>query len=1555
MSDPSDFSELDRFYNFIGPRDQIGRIRPGLGRGIIDDDNLKSMSAFVLDYDLETESKHVYTAGDLNGVMPGGINNDVVATGIISAVYQAQDGLESDYTPSYKQKGTTPGKSYWSPAAASAKVAPVAPPAPGKPGKPSGSPPPAAVSIDNFYASVCAPRDQAPAREFIMTIIRSPLISLSARHVVPVETFVNHLPPLVASNMMPHFNVEFIMPQLDDEFITGDDRNASDEKYRRFLGTPSLLRFLQGSIEVDRKSLHPADASLTQTSKNFSDTRALNKVDDPVTTAPATTASAPGAKKSAAVSTSPASPGTGSPAPAASSGTSNTPKFYGPESPGALYTTGMEFFTSPQTLINMDTLQANGASKLIDSKPFLPPASIVAAAITFKNAGAGATIHTTATLDIKLHDKNRIGEFAEFLRGHSGTKRMFVRLTYGWVAPNQADDRIGGVSNRSNHYYDFINQTMMVQRDFTVMNSSFSFDAVGQVLIKVELVSKGMASIKMDTMNDSDSPRVAAASRRLQELLDKIKQNRPAFGNKPEGFEGDIRIFQILDEPLQGDSSSLKSSIPKKERELLLKKAREFIDQRANQEERLAAIDLLDDVEKYFASSQSLRTEARLEGKSFAYSKFEKCLDANSPDPFLPTANKNEALKNELVNFNGFHPDLIKAIDKVQSSQAMRSDDKYYWEQPPIAQLSAEEQKALDAKIEADKRKGDRRRVVSFGKVFSVFALPAILRIAKDEDIDSVKINFFQMNESCGPMSGINISEFPIDMDMFLGQFADFVAKRGGEAMTLEEFMSFVAETQFADRRSPGYAMSEYYLPYSPVRPQLTQRPDEQVKPQGGGGGGGGGGPQPQGLNAELQMWAESPLKKDEAVQMYIKHYLTKSGGILLATSYNPAMWKLINADYSSLFGGPPLVFDDPKADKIAKLQRYLETKPDPKNSRVQAESIVNFHVNNKLDDNDPKNQSLKKLFNSVLQGKDTISVEFKVNDEKGAPQPSPIFTELKYNDAYNDALDARGGEDKVFDTTRPQADRDADLIFIGTKVRTMMRKDFLATQQAAAGAADAKKQQEENNARQDARAKLTKTSTYAYSQVESSVTMYKAFAFVSPSTQPSKDQLTEFNKLNETEQGILIDLLKDPTQPADTPDSKGQPPPPNPPPASTTNVAFSLPSAEWYEKNSKKKKAEDAKSRAAAGAAAAAAETADAKRWKFANAIGDWFTKWGNLKIPGIAMRVDTMPEGDPIVENLSEKFRLNLTNSEIKTNYKGKSIVMRIDIYDTAASAQHAKLTPSGLLDSNATLEPKTVTVTKGVKGGKTNEVIMQRKPPAYTTVEEKGKDKVALGFTASGGNLQTETFEKYGGLKVLEKFVEPRTGRLHINTNGSLIYNVQLASKTDSLLSTAHMQAGSFKTRSTLAPNGLQMEEYNLPIRVLPAQLSMNVKGCPLIEPYQEYLVDFDTGTSIDNVYSVIQVTHNISLGKFDTSLTFTPIDGYARVISYMNDLERQIEKATTSSPGPQTFAGAGASLVKSAFSPFSSTTTPTEAAGTSGTNSPGAVTDAQREEIFNRTGG
>ena len=163
---------------------------------------------------------------------------------------------------------------------------------------------------------------------------------------------------------------------------------------------------------------------------------------------------------------------------------SPTPTLSQPES--YAYFSGMEMFTTPQTLVNMKGLNAN-ADRLNPVKPFLPLASITGASIQIQNAGTGKFAHKTAKVEIKIHDKARLVEFSEFVRGPAGYRDLTLWLTYGWLAPRGRGE--------NDVFAKFINENMLTREAFSVKNSSFSFDAVGQVSISLELVSKGFATI----------------------------------------------------------------------------------------------------------------------------------------------------------------------------------------------------------------------------------------------------------------------------------------------------------------------------------------------------------------------------------------------------------------------------------------------------------------------------------------------------------------------------------------------------------------------------------------------------------------------------------------------------------------------------------------------------------------------------------------------------------------------------------------------------------------------------------------------------------------------------------------------------------------------------------------------------------------------------------------------------------------------------------------------------------------------------------------------------
>jgi hypothetical protein len=134
--------------------------------------------------------------------------------------------------------------------------------------------------------------------------------------------------------------------------------------------------------------------------------------------------------------------------------------------------------------------------------------------------------------------------------------------------------------------------------------------------------------------------------------------------------------------------------------------------------------------------------------------------------------------------------------------------------------------------------------------------------------------------------------------------------------------------------------------------------------------------------------------------------------------------------------------------------------------------------------------------------------------------------------------------------------------------------------------------------------------------------------------------------------------------------------------------------------------------------------------------------------------------------------------------------------------------------------------------------------------------------------------------GGRNALKQMIGSTIPTITFGTNGTMVTSAQLSSNANGLLGTINMQGGSFKSKSTVAPNGLSMEENNLPVRMIPAKLSLVSMGCPIAELYQKYFVDFDTGTTLDNLYNVTSVAHTINQGKFSTSWQLSYDDGYGR---------------------------------------------------------------------------
>ena len=154
---------------------------------------------------------------------------------------------------------------------------------------------------------------------------------------------------------------------------------------------------------------------------------------------------------------------------------------------------GMELFQSPQTLVNPDAakIRSNFLAPPID--PFRPLATIKSFDVDVKSTGYGLISTKQSKLEIVLHDRSRLGEFADLVKPDR-LGNSFVEVEYGWSHPDAVDTTIRTSDDIKNPFADLLNLTRSIDH-YSVVNSSFSFDEVGQVTITLSLISRGVSEM----------------------------------------------------------------------------------------------------------------------------------------------------------------------------------------------------------------------------------------------------------------------------------------------------------------------------------------------------------------------------------------------------------------------------------------------------------------------------------------------------------------------------------------------------------------------------------------------------------------------------------------------------------------------------------------------------------------------------------------------------------------------------------------------------------------------------------------------------------------------------------------------------------------------------------------------------------------------------------------------------------------------------------------------------------------------------------------------------
>ena len=209
---------------------------------------------------------------------------------------------------------------------------------------------------------------------------------------------------------------------------------------------------------------------------------------------------------------------------------------------------GMEIFTTPQTLVDAEHpgYTRFGGHNRIDA--FRPLMGIQDLTVADTPSGAGTISYKTATLNLKLFDKGRLSEVAEFVSPRRDPS-LRLELVYGWSHPEGNNISRPSDAELSPRYGDLID-SMRVSELYTVYNSSYTVNDDGTVDIQLSLTMVGssdMDTTRLDSMSLLPTDTVAGV--KVTDLMADLDSIRKTFYEVLGGNATGLTVPQFIQSP----------------------------------------------------------------------------------------------------------------------------------------------------------------------------------------------------------------------------------------------------------------------------------------------------------------------------------------------------------------------------------------------------------------------------------------------------------------------------------------------------------------------------------------------------------------------------------------------------------------------------------------------------------------------------------------------------------------------------------------------------------------------------------------------------------------------------------------------------------------------------------------------------------------------------------------------------------------------------------------------------------------------------------------------
>jgi hypothetical protein len=221
----------------------------------------------------------------------------------------------------------------------------------------------------------------------------------------------------------------------------------------------------------------------------------------------------------------------------------------------------------------------------------------------------------------------------------------------------------------------------------------------------------------------------------------------------------------------------------------------------------------------------------------------------------------------------------------------------------------------------------------------------------------------------------------------------------------------------------------------------------------------------------------------------------------------------------------------------------------------------------------------------------------------------------------------------------------------------------------------------------------------------------------------------------------------------------------------------------------------------------------------------------------------------------------------------------ILRIHIYDQVASSYDGL----GSILRSQRNQALTVGTNPNRAGAGLNSLVSEVSTRYYQQMLQRANQLGLVERTENG------IYEVVGGSNAIKQFMYQTTPYIIHGAKNSLVKQANLSSISDPAANTLNMLRTP-RGGSNIQPNGEDIG--GLPMQILPTELTMETFGCPLLHFTSQYFIDFNTGTTADNLYCINGIEHRITPGEFTTNIKFIAMDGYGQYRNYIQEINDAI---------------------------------------------------------------